>query len=124
MLKPLLVGALFTAILLWFAVPSFAHKAPSGWTYPSDCCNGGECHQLPIHSVKETPTGWQTTQPPDDWFATGHTIWSNVTLDYEGQKVRLYPSGDKFFHVCAVQYLKDGRPEILFRCAYVPEAGG
>lgn len=35
-----------------------AHDAPSGWTYPSGCCNDGDCKPIACDSITETKEGY------------------------------------------------------------------
>jgi len=38
-----------------------AHQAPSGWAYPTECCSGIDCAEIPASAVKETQRGYQVT---------------------------------------------------------------
>ena len=48
--SPIAVGLLAGALLL-------VHSAPSGWPYPTDCCNGSDCAPLPTSAIEELPEG-------------------------------------------------------------------
>ncbi len=61
--------------------PVQAHDAPSGWKYPSGCCNDGDCKPIPCDSITETKDGY-------DWKG----------IHFNEKQVR--PSGDQTCHVC------------------------
>jgi len=89
------------------AAPSFAHEAPSGWSYSTECCSGFDCAPATAE-VRATPQGWLLTD-------TGEIV------SYGSPKLR--QSGDGEFHVCRPPGLQvDGSP-LPLRCLYVPPQG-
>lgn len=90
-----IVLVLLVLVLSWISAQ--AHDAPSGWKYPTDCCNGGDC--MLVH-VQELPGGYYIEE-------TGELI------EYRSLKIR--PSGDSDFHICGG--IKDGKK--WTRCLYV-----
>ena len=46
--------AILGLLLIFVAGPAMAHSAPSGWVYPTDCCDpeGLECHPEPLEIVE------------------------------------------------------------------------
>lgn len=43
-----------------------AHQAPSGWTYPFECCAGIDCAEIAASAVRETPDGYAVTLKPGE----------------------------------------------------------
>ena len=80
----------------------FAHNAPSGWPYPSDCCspNGKECHRIDKASVTREATGYRYR---------GYL--------FEFKRVRI--SGDSDWHAC--ESFEGG--VVLVHCLIVPIEG-
>jgi hypothetical protein len=46
------------AVIALLATTAHSHDAPSGWSYPTQCCGGIDCAPLPDGAVKWTPAGW------------------------------------------------------------------
>lgn len=65
--------------------PSSAHMAPSGWTYPSQCCSDRDCKL--VH-------GRAITEGPDGYVIEG----TGEVLSYTDPRLRNSPDGE--FHVC------------------------
>jgi len=42
------------------SAPVLAHDAPSGWSYPGDCCGGSDCHPIACSTIKDQPDGSAT----------------------------------------------------------------
>jgi hypothetical protein len=70
--------ALFIGGISWAA----AHEAPSGWTYPQDCCAGQHCRPVECGTIIDQPDG------SVNWLG----------LHFSRDKVRI--SGDASCHVC------------------------
>jgi hypothetical protein len=80
-------------------LPSFAHDAPSGWTYPLACCSDFDCREVAEADVVEGPQGYVIK-------VTGEVI------PMTSRKVRNSPDGQ--FHWCSVAGKTDGRTICLF----------
>lgn len=105
----LLSGALALACSV-----ALAHNAPSGWTYPPSCCNGGDCAQIPHGRVRAAPGGWRVTlRPGDNPMVTEAT--GAVTVFVPASATQ--PSPDREFHIC----LWPTHDSV--RCFWAPEAG-
>lgn len=75
-----------------------AHRAPSGWDYPFECCSEADCARIDAAAVRETPSGFVVTIAPGR-----HPMWPTerrqpAVLDIPYGKARLSPDG--FFHLC------------------------
>lgn len=93
-------GAGLGLILVTISAPK-AHTAPSGWSYPSDCCSTTDCFPISEKDVTPTPVGWRIE-------ATGELI------EYHDKRVR--PSGDGQYHRCST----GGDPKAETLCLFVP----
>jgi hypothetical protein len=80
MLVILLIAALVGTCTLIIR-PAHTHEAPSGWSYPSDCCSNQDCRPVPCDAVKENPKGF---------------VWDGILFELEKVK----DSGDKQCHAC------------------------
>ena len=72
------------------------HEAPSGWQYPSDCCDpdGQECDPIPEHAVQSVKGGYLVTLRPGDH----KYVTREVRFMVAANKVRA--SGDGGIHAC------------------------
>jgi len=94
-----LVAFCLACWLLW-ATEARAHEAPSGMSYPPDCCQGtradgtGDCDPIPSSSVREIPGGWVITIGPGD-----HPLATkkHVFVKKYGEERR---STDGAYHIC------------------------
>lgn len=84
------------------APPAFAHKAPTGWTYPFSCCANLDCREVSDSAISEKPEGYVVK-------ATGEVI------GYKDIRVKNSPDG--LFHWCAHQGGLDAGRTI---CLFVP----
>ena len=77
---------------------SYAHKAPTLWTYPPACCNGstigGDCERIPGKTVRKGRYGFVVVLHPGDHHLV--TTFHIFLIPY-GSEI---PSGDSDFHVC------------------------
>lgn len=106
--------ALATLALSAAGLPSFAHQAPSGWTYEYACCGGNDCAPVRPEQVRVTRAGYVVTVPPGSHPQVGpdaHTL--TVTIPYDGVK----PSQDGDYHLC----LSASDKRVL--CFYAPPGG-
>jgi|SRR5215469_2404652 len=76
------VAILIYMVVRWMIVGAWAHEAPSGWSYPSDCCGGSECHKTPCAMIIDHPDG--------------SVSWTGILFNREMVKV----SRDASCHVC------------------------
>lgn len=89
------------AALILCAMPAYAHEAPSGWSYPAECCSDRDCAPL---AESETP------KPLDGgaWLlSTGEVV--------QKSKVKFSPDG--LYHLCR------GVSGGMIFCLFVPPQG-
>lgn len=72
-----------------------AHDAPSGWTYPLECCYPGECEQVSSDRVKIT----QATDGSGPGYLLDGKWWFPVT-PRPSLSLNVRPSEDEHFHAC------------------------
>ncbi|CAN7492138.1 hypothetical protein LJR231_003443 [Phyllobacterium sp. LjRoot231] len=93
------------AAALLFAVPAFAHEAPTGWTYGLECCSNKDCWQEKEGAITETPNGYKV-------------VLTNELILYNDKRIK--KSKDEFFHRCTLS----GDPNAgRSLCLYVPNKG-
>lgn len=80
---------------------AFGHEAPTGWSYPSNCCSNHACREIKSDQVKETPAGYTI-------------LLSGETVPYGDPRVIDSPDGR--FHWCSTAGLDNG----FTLCLYVP----
>jgi len=85
-----------TPLLLSFLL---IHTAPSGWTYPLECCSNHDCYEISEKDIEEGPLGVKI-------LATGET-WPYDRLKY---------SPDGHYHRCSV----GGKPDGFTYCLFFP----
>lgn len=90
---------LVSLLPLGVAWPSYAHDAPTGWSYPFSCCSDFDCRQVEAVAISERPEGYVIKN-------TGEVV--NYT------DVRLKNSPDGEYHWCSVAGAKDSRTICLF----------
>lgn len=78
----LLVAIAFST---WFG-SAWGHDAPSGWSYPLNCCSGYDCREVPEQAVSEQREGYEIIR-------TGEIIGYSDT--------RLKNSPDGHYHWCS-----------------------
>ena len=79
--------------------PVLAHKAPSGWAYPLQCCHDRDCRPVEGKAISESPDGYVIER-------TGEV------LGYTDSRVKDSPDGD--YHWCSVAGNDDGSTICLF----------
>jgi len=92
---------LLTIAFLLTASSAYSHQAPSGWSYPYNCCSQVDCRQIPDDWVKETPAGY--------------VLKSGEVIEYTDKRVKNSPDG--LTHWCTVAGKDDGRTICLYRGA-------
>ena len=85
--------------LICSSVSSYAHDAPSGWSYPFSCCSTNDCRQVSGTDVKERPEGYVIA-------GTGEL------LSYADTRLKDSPDGE--YHWCSVAGQQDSRTICLF----------
>jgi hypothetical protein len=84
-------------LLAFLATLSFAHEAPSGWSYPVDCCSGFDCARIPDPAARQVSGGWEfRLSPGDHQFVTEAT--GPVVIFFPAATVK--PSPDGATHAC------------------------
>jgi hypothetical protein len=99
--SPIAVGLLAGALLL-------VHSAPSGWPYPTDCCNGSDCAPIPTSAVEELPEGSVVVK------VTGEKFWPPHHPRASAMEREWRWSQDQDFHRCANPENPRGRTYCLF----------
>lgn len=101
-LRTALLGAailLIAALLaLTFARPAPAHEAPSGWSYPWQCCSGQDCRPVACDTLEEIEGGKVRD------IENGQTYERNMVQS----------SGDSRCHICTEQGKLDGKGLCVF----------
>ena len=92
--------AAFASALALLPLAVHAHKAPSGWSYPVQCCSGIDCNEIPASTVKETPHGYQVTLKPRDHVMVNAPF--STVVPYAAAR----PAPDGAYHICLSPALK------------------
>ena len=88
-----------TLLVVLGTMPSRAHDAPKGWSYPYACCSGYDCREVKATSISERPEGFVIA-------GTGEVV------GYQDRRLRESPDGE--YHWCSVQGKNDGKTICLF----------
>lgn len=102
-----ILGALIWALAGWAA---FGHHAPSGWEYPSMCCNELDCRVVHIDRVQVTQEGYFL---PD--YGDGGTLVPFASANSS-------PDGE--YHACIREWATMDFPEIRELNRAVPSYRG
>ncbi|PSJ64084.1 hypothetical protein [Pseudaminobacter soli (ex Li et al. 2025)] len=78
---------------------SLAHQAKSGWTYPTSCCSGIDCREVPQKAISERPEGYVI-------------VGTGEVLAYKDSRVRNSPDGE--YHWCSVGGAENTKTVCLF----------
>lgn len=81
--------------------PGYAHQAKSGWNYPTACCSGIDCREVPAKAVSEGPQGYVI-------------VGTGEVLPYKDARVRNSPDGE--YHWCSI----GGASNTKTVCLFVP----
>jgi hypothetical protein len=94
--------------------PVFAHQAPGGWHYDSDCCSSHDCAPVADTAIREVAGGYFVLLHHGEhhMLAEGYAIADMVPF----ADPRLRVSGDGQKHACIS---RSGR----LLCIYVPPGG-
>lgn len=96
----LIIAASLIAITM---PPASAHDAPSGWTYPIECCDDRDCE--PIDTADVT-------------VGDGFYIWRHHRIAFNSPSVRNSP--DSLFHGCEAGHWGDEGGKKILTCFFVP----
>lgn len=107
-MKRLLLAALVAA-------PAYAHDAPTGWAYDTECCGGWDCAAMADGAVREVAGGYSVVVVPGSHPMVPASAAEPVRGFVPFGDRRIRPSGDEHRHVCIV----GGR----VYCLYVPAGG-
>lgn len=89
-------------LALW-AAPAAAHQAPTGWSYPLNCCANNDCREVAATAVAERPDGYH--------------VPSGEVVGYRDARVKESPDGA--LHWCTVAGTDAGKT----LCLFVPPRG-
>ena len=92
---------LLALLIVLFPSLAFAHDAPSGWSYPIECCSTVDCREVPASAVKEVWNGYLIT------LSTKQEI-----VPYGSYKIKDSPDGA--YHWCSQGGTNDGKTLCLF----------
>jgi hypothetical protein len=92
------MNARLLLLSVFLSTSALAHDAPTGWSYPFNCCSNQDCREVPDASVKETPSGYLAS--------------NGETIPYADKRVKDSPDGK--FHLCTIAGREDGRALCLF----------
>ena len=88
-------------ISFMMASSALAHDAPTGWSYPANCCSNYDCREIPAEDVKEVWNGYHMTK------SKLHEI-----VPYQSGMVKDSPDGA--FHWCTQGGTDAGKTICLF----------
>lgn len=99
-LRSAIAVAAIACLLVGFGLlQAHAHDAPSGWSYPLDCCSGHDCRPIDPAEVQELGGGKVLDR------VTGETL--------SGKQVRF--GGDGQWHICNVGGDREAKPICVFK---------
>ena len=112
----LAIWAFITALafVLAYAEPAPAHQAPSGWSYPWECCSGMDCAPVEADAVQTTPQGYFVTIMPGTHPQWPASQTRPITFLIPYAKGRASPDGH--YHICF-------RPDGTLLCFYATVGG-
>ncbi|MCB1460137.1 MAG: hypothetical protein KDJ48_12895 [Nitratireductor sp.] len=99
--KPAMAGLALGTILV---AAASAHDAPSGFTYPPECCNDHDCAMIDPGEVISGP---------------GYYVWKDHRIAFDSPKIRQSP--DIFFHGCETGHWGDTSGMHELTCFFVPQ---
>ncbi|PWJ88411.1 hypothetical protein C8D77_111134 [Mesorhizobium loti] len=82
-----------------FGGKAHSHDAPTGWSYPQNCCSGIDCREVPDADIIEGARGYEIRN-------------THELIPMTDPKVKMSPDGR--FHLCTVGGLDDSRTICLF----------
>lgn len=104
LLELLLILAIVALAIVVVARQAQAHEAPSGWSYPAECCSNQDCRPVPCDQLAPEPGGGVR------WTATGDRF----------PQAKVKASGDGECHVCVQDGIswEDGTSYRIPFCAF------
>ncbi|MCB1460886.1 MAG: hypothetical protein KDJ90_00305 [Nitratireductor sp.] len=78
---------------------SRAHDAPSGWSYPQNCCSGQDCDEIPASAVTAIGDGYHIELGPDQHIILTQ-IGRGFSEDIAASDPRIKDSPDGAYHIC------------------------
>jgi len=102
---------------------AIAHEAPSGWQYPTWCCNKRDCAKIPARAVKAGRFGYEVVLEPGDhpMAPDGYAFVVPYTAT-DGPRAQLRISQDGDYHACILP-VRGTRTEPDPRCLFAPPPG-
>jgi hypothetical protein len=98
--QSILTGAAAIAFIAVLATgKAWTHQAPTGWSYPANCCSGVDCREVPDADIIEGARGYEIRK-------------THELIPMTDPKVKMSP--DSRFHWCSVGGLDDSRTICLF----------
>lgn len=90
--------AALACVWLW-AIPARAHDAPTGWSYPWQCCSGQDCREVPDDWIQEKQEGYRI-------------VITDEVIPMSDPRIKQSPDGH--FHWCSVAGALVGKTICLF----------
>lgn len=100
--------------MLLSSIPVRAHEAPSGWTYPIQCCSNADCREVDGPQASERKSSVQVRYDEERNEYVISTTGERIGQLGVDARVKMSPDGA--FHWCS-QKGKDDTPTI---CLFVP----
>ncbi len=100
--KDFIIPAMALGLFLMAMTRVSGHEAPSGWSYPLECCSNQDCKQIESRLVFESQEGFDIAPSEGGGFVA---------------RGKERPSPDGEYHLCRSQY----SGAIL--CLFVPPRG-
>jgi len=107
------------AVVFFVASDAHAHQAPSGWSYPGECCSTTDCNELPRSAVHEGPSFITIRVTPDQHdMVREPQMWK---VRYGDSRIRPSPDGE--YHVCIAPVWRFDEHDDRLLCLFVPPRG-
>jgi hypothetical protein len=121
--RMILLAAAANVALIAGIVYAESHEAPSGWSYPTWCCNKRDCAQIPARAVKAGRFGYEVVLLPGDHPMVPEGLAFIVPYTAtEGARAQLRVSQDGDYHACILP-ARGIRSEPEPRCFFAPPPG-
>lgn len=106
------IGIAIATLLYFFGKPAFPHEAPSGWSYPYQCCSGYDCREV---DAPDTPQSERHHSVQVIRINGGYEIsTTREPIMDNDPKIKDSPDGE--FHWCSV----GGKDDSKTICLFVP----
>lgn len=81
-------------------------KLAALWSYPTACCSGKDCEEIPTTNVRETPDGYIITLTEHKMLLPGFT--ATYSIPYTDSRIKDSPDG--VYHACiSMQTMNSGQ---------------